>query len=70
MYVLFVYCNFYCSPAKKNGLDPHILGMATPLLTFDLENLSINVNTPKESLCPPMFQLISKNDCYFDMYRC
>ena len=22
-YPMYVYCNFYCSPAKKNGSDPH-----------------------------------------------
>ena len=22
VYPMYVYCNFYCSPAKKNGLDP------------------------------------------------
>ena len=29
---MYVYCNFYCSPAKKHGLDlPTFLGLATPL---------------------------------------
>ena len=23
---MFVYCNFYCSPAKKHGLDPPTFG--------------------------------------------
>ena len=25
---MYVYCNFYCSPAKKS---PHFFGLATPL---------------------------------------
>ena len=29
---MYVYCNFYCSPAKKHGSDPPtFLGLATPL---------------------------------------
>ena len=30
---MYVYCNFYCSPAKKHGSDPlTFLGLATPLV--------------------------------------
>ena len=33
---MYVYCNFYCSPAKKIGLDPPLFGLATPLGSLSL----------------------------------
>ena len=33
--LVHVYCNFYCSPAKKNCSDPSYFELATPLFTCD-----------------------------------
>ena len=39
MYVICIYYNFHCSPAKKNCLDPHFSGAgdATGLYNQDFE---------------------------------
>ena len=44
-YPMYVYCNFYCSPAKKHGLDPPtFLGLATPLMSLNVLLISLTRN--------------------------
>ena len=47
---MYVYCNFYCSPAKKNGSDPTFwAGDATDIFVCIrvIETISVSISTLK-----------------------
>ena len=49
---MYVYCNFYCSPAKKHGSGPHFSGAgdATECLNTILGRLLFIINLFEKSI--------------------